>query len=97
MYMAQYLVNVSSAVIHMRGHPIVDERPAYSLTKTSGTLAVQMLADRITAEEMQVLSYHPGMVYGRAWEERGVPEDAIPFDDGEFSFDVRLFSTRITR
>jgi hypothetical protein len=63
----------------------VDARPAYSLTKSSGTMTIQILADRIPAEEMQILSFHPGMVYGRAWEEQGVPEDALPFDDGESS------------
>ncbi|KAH7389955.1 hypothetical protein BKA66DRAFT_607920 [Pyrenochaeta sp. MPI-SDFR-AT-0127] len=77
----KYLVNVSTAAIHMRGHPLVDIRPAYSLTKATGTLMIQVLADRIPAEEMQILSYHPGMVYGPTWEEQGIPKDAFPFDD----------------
>jgi len=69
----------------MHGHPLVDTRPAYSITKSSGTLTIQILADRIPAEEMQILSFHPGMVYGAAWEAQGVPEDAIFLDDGESS------------
>lgn len=77
----KYLVNVSSAVIHMQGYLLVDMRPTYSLTKNSGTLAIQILADSIAAEDMQVLSFHPGAVYGAVWEEEGVPEDAFPFDD----------------
>jgi len=82
----KFLINVSSAAIHFRGNPIVDMRPAYSLTKSSGTLAIQMLADRIPAEDMQILNFHPGMVYGAVFEADGIPEDALPFDDGKFVY-----------
>jgi hypothetical protein len=70
----------------MQGYPLVDKRPTYSLTKSSGTLAIQILADSIAAEDMQVLSFHPGAVYGAVWEEEGVTEDMFPFDDGGSSF-----------
>jgi NAD(P)-dependent dehydrogenase (short-subunit alcohol dehydrogenase family) len=79
----KYLINVSSAVIHFRGHPLFDPRPTYSLTKTSGTLSIQMLADSISVDEMQILSIHPGMMYTEPVKAQGVPEDAFPFDDGE--------------
>jgi hypothetical protein len=69
----------------MQGHPLVDRRPSYSLTKNSGTLMIQILADSIAAEDMQVLSFHPGAVYGAVWEEQGLTEDMFPFDDREFN------------
>ena len=81
---AQYLVNVSTGATHMCGHSQVDTRPAYTLTKSCGTLTAQILAEQIPAEEMQILSFHPGMVYGRPFIEQGIPEDALPFDDREF-------------
>ncbi|CAI6339399.1 unnamed protein product [Periconia digitata] len=63
------------------GHPAFDGRPGYSVTKGSGTLAIQSLAYQFTPEEMQVINYHPGAIYGRAWKDQGVPEDGFDFDD----------------
>ncbi|PVH98356.1 NAD(P)-binding protein [Periconia macrospinosa] len=77
----KYLLNVSTAAIHMHGHPLIDTRPAYSVTKGAGTLTIQTLANRIPPEDMQILSYHPGSIYGRAWEDQGISRDAFPFDD----------------
>ena len=51
----------------MLQNPVVAARPAYSLTKASGTLAAQLIADATTPERMQVVSFHPGMVYGQGW------------------------------
>jgi NAD(P)-dependent dehydrogenase (short-subunit alcohol dehydrogenase family) len=87
----KYLINVSSAVIHFRGHPLFDLRPTYSLTKTSETLAIQMLADTISVDEMQILSIHPGMLYTEPLAAQGVPEDAFPWDDGESRRHSRVF------
>jgi hypothetical protein len=66
----------------MLHHEIVAQRPAYSLTKASGTLAVQLLAVTIPAEKMQILNFHPGLIYGEGWIAMGVPRTALPFDEG---------------
>jgi nucleoside-diphosphate-sugar epimerase len=90
----QYLIAVSSAVIHFRGHPIVIPKPAYSLTKASGTLALSMVADDIAADEMQIIIFHPGLVYGAEAERDGIPEHGVfEFDDGKHTLSfIRQFS-----
>jgi hypothetical protein len=65
--------------------PIVAARPAYSLTKASGTLAAQLIANTTPPQNMQVISFHPGMVHGVGWVEMGVTKDMLPFDDGKLS------------
>ena len=65
----------------MLQHPIVASLPAYSLTKASGTLAVQILANTITLDTMQIISFHPGVLHGEYWEKSGVTEDMLPFDN----------------
>lgn len=69
----------------MHGHPLVDTRPAYSLTESSGTMTIQILAIRAPVEGMQILTFHPVIVYGTAWEAQGILEVAFDFDDVEFS------------
>lgn len=73
---------VTTAAIHALQNPVIALRPSYSLTKASGTLAVQILANTITPDEMQIVSFHPGMIFGLGWTEMGVTEDMISFDDG---------------
>lgn len=82
----QFLINVSTASIHLLDHPLVAERPAYSLTKASGALAVQLLANTGKADSMQVITFHPGILYSDAWLKLGITEEmipstGIPFDD----------------
>jgi hypothetical protein len=78
-------VNVSTAAIHNLQVPFIAMNPSYSLTKASGTLGVQILANAITPDKMQIVNFHPGMIYGISWVKAGVPEDALPFDDGKIS------------
>jgi hypothetical protein len=67
----------------MLQNEIVAQRPSYSLTKASGTLAVQLLAVTIPVEKMQILNFHPGLIYGEGWVAMGVTKDALPFDEGK--------------
>jgi hypothetical protein len=60
-------------------------QPLYSLTKVSGTLAFQILANVITPDKMQIVSFHPEMIYGLPYVKKGISEDALPFDDGTIS------------
>ncbi|KAJ4029050.1 hypothetical protein NW760_014936 [Fusarium oxysporum] len=59
------------------------DRPAYALTKASGSLFVQLVAKDESPDEMQIISFHPGMVHAPGWEVFGVNEDMLPFDEPE--------------
>ena len=59
------------------------DRPEYGLTKASGALAMQYVAEEMSPDKMQVLSYHPGILYTDAMEATGMARDAMPFQDGE--------------
>jgi NAD(P)-dependent dehydrogenase (short-subunit alcohol dehydrogenase family) len=80
---SQLLINVTTGAMHMVQHPMVRGRPAYSLNKASATYAFQLLADKVTPDKIQIISFHPGLIYSGAWEAEGVPRDAVPFDDGK--------------
>lgn len=66
----------------MTGHPGVAARPAYTLSKLTGTLLFQLIAQTVQPEKLQVVSFHPGLIYNDAWQQMGLPKDDN-FDDGE--------------
>ncbi|KAL1889092.1 hypothetical protein Sste5346_009157 [Sporothrix stenoceras] len=74
------LINVTTGAIHMLNNPLVASRPSYPLTKASATYAVSQIADAYKPEQLQVMSYHPGMLYGEGWKAFGITEDMLPFD-----------------
>ncbi|KAF7562285.1 hypothetical protein G7046_g1873 [Stylonectria norvegica] len=76
----KYLVNISTQAINMFQVPIIAARPAYSLTKAAGTLAAQLIANSVTPDKLQVISFHPGLIYSEPWVKAGVARDALPFD-----------------
>jgi hypothetical protein len=65
----------------MTAHPQVVERPAYILSKMTGTLLFQLIALHAPSEKMQVVTMHPGVVYGDGWKAMGFPPDK--FDNGK--------------
>ena len=67
----------------MLQNPIVAARPAYSLTKATGTLAVQLIANSVAPDDLQVISFHPGLIYGPGFAAAGVTKDMVPFDEGK--------------
>jgi NAD(P)-dependent dehydrogenase (short-subunit alcohol dehydrogenase family) len=80
----QVLLNVSTQAIHMSNRAysnIAADRPGYSLTKGAGTLAMQYIAQDIAPDNMQVVSFHPGVIFSQAWVSAGVGPDFLPFDD----------------
>jgi hypothetical protein len=79
----KFLVNVTSAVIHEQKHPMVIARAAYALSKANGTLFVQLLADQIPIDELQVITFHPGILFGDGWKASGITKDMLPFDECE--------------
>jgi NAD(P)-dependent dehydrogenase (short-subunit alcohol dehydrogenase family) len=70
-------------VIHSQYHPLVTNVSPYVLSKSAGTLFVQLLANQVPQAELQVVTMHPGTIYGDAFEGVGITEDMIPFDKGE--------------
>lgn len=77
----QYIVNVTSAVIHAQKHPMVQVRPSYVLTKAASTLYFQLLAQDQPVKKLQVVSFHPGAVFNQHWAAYGI--DKRHFDDGK--------------
>ncbi|KAK9333506.1 hypothetical protein V1520DRAFT_142870 [Lipomyces starkeyi] len=53
----KFLINVSTASVHMTAHPGVAMRPAYTLTKMTGTLLFQLIAQSMPPQKMQVISF----------------------------------------
>lgn len=78
----QFLVNVTSAVLHSHQHPVVIARAAYGLSKSAGRLFMQLLANQIQSEKLQILTFHPGAVWNKAWIETGITKDRFVFDEG---------------
>ncbi|KAK5054574.1 hypothetical protein LTR84_001465 [Exophiala bonariae] len=80
----KFIINVSTASVHDTAHPGVRDRPAYTLSKATSTLVFQLLAQDVPATKVQVVSFHPGIIYSDGWIKLGVPrsdlfdEDAVP-------------------
>ncbi|KAK0616731.1 hypothetical protein B0T14DRAFT_523710 [Immersiella caudata] len=76
----KYLLNVSSSAIHnFESDAVV--MPAYGLTKNAGTLLVQQIAKDVKADDMQIVSFHPGGVLTDMVKANGVPEELYDWDD----------------
>ncbi|OAA60287.1 NAD(P)-binding domain protein [Niveomyces insectorum RCEF 264] len=81
----KFLLNVTTAAMHMLHNSMVATRPSYSLTKASITYAAQVIADSVKPEEIQVISFHPGMIYTDIWKSIGITQDQLPFDTLELA------------
>ncbi|KAM0519054.1 hypothetical protein ACHAPE_004047 [Trichoderma viride] len=73
------LVNISTMAIHVGG--IVKTYGGYGATKNAGTMMVQMIARGVEPEDMQVLSFHPGVVWTESVAKAGVTKDTFEWDD----------------
>lgn len=71
------------------------ERPSYALTKNTGTFLIQQIAKDATPDQLQVISFHPGLVYNDTWKGMGVKETDLPFDDSQ-SLAFSLFECLLT-
>ena len=80
-HLRQFVVNVSTAAIHDTDNPAVKERPAYQLSKMTGTLAFQVIAAQSSPKDLQIVSFHPGVIYNEAWEAMGLKDEG--FDSGK--------------
>ncbi|KAF2831613.1 NAD(P)-binding protein [Ophiobolus disseminans] len=86
----KYIVNVSTVNIHATGHPIVATQPAYNLSKFAGTLYFQILAQDQPREKLQVVSFHPGVIYNEYWKKFDV--DPKNFDDAQLTGDFAVWA-----
>ncbi|KAL8396077.1 hypothetical protein RB595_003504 [Gaeumannomyces hyphopodioides] len=94
----KFLVNVSSSSIHTLDPVLcafVMSVPGYGLTKNAGTLALQMVAAGTDPDQMQVVSFNPGVTHNDSLRDQfGVGPEDLPFDDASLgaSFAVWLAS-----
>jgi NAD(P)-dependent dehydrogenase (short-subunit alcohol dehydrogenase family) len=77
----QHIVNVSTVSIHdfIYGGSFVR---TYSLTKNSGALLMQLIAKDTDAEDMQIVSFHPGAVLSESARNVGYTEASLDWDHG---------------
>lgn len=73
-------MNVTTGNIHGTHHPVVSTFPAYTLSKMAGTLYFQYLAQELAHDKVQILSFHPGLIFNPYWEKVGLGKEL--FDDG---------------
>lgn len=66
------------------------KRPVYGLTKSSGTLLIQQIAKDVTPDKLQIISFHPGLIYNAEWKRMGIKDTDLPFDDCEFPLMLQL-------
>ncbi|KAH8812709.1 hypothetical protein F5884DRAFT_315445 [Xylogone sp. PMI_703] len=76
----RFIVNVSTQAIHMTTHPTISVRPAYTLTKMAGTLLFQVIAQNVSPQKLQVISFHPGLIWNEGWKTLNLPPD-LGFDN----------------
>lgn len=60
---------------------IAAQRPVYGLTKNAGTMLVQQISKDVSPEELQIVSFHPGVLYSEEFKNMGLTETSFPFDD----------------
>jgi hypothetical protein len=75
----------------MMTHPQCAERPAYILSKMSGTMMFQLMALQEPHEKTQIVTMHPGVVYGDGWKAMGFPPDR--FDTGKIILSIHKLHT----
>jgi hypothetical protein len=67
-YSAKLILNISTASISGQAHPEVAARPAYTLSKLSGTLLFQLLASDIPYQKNSNHNFPPRAYLQRALE-----------------------------
>ncbi|RSL61510.1 hypothetical protein CEP51_013618 [Fusarium floridanum] len=75
----KHIVYVSTAAIHLPS--ITATLPSYSLSKMSGHLLVQKIAEEVDREKLQIVSFHPGQILSETARSAGLDENSFPFDD----------------
>jgi len=69
----------------MHRFPALAQRPSYTLGRTAGTLAIRPIAEAVTPDRMQIVSFHPRVVFTKPRADAGATEDMFPFDSDMFN------------
>ncbi|PLB54173.1 NAD(P)-binding protein [Aspergillus steynii IBT 23096] len=80
------IVNVASQVINMLYESqlfIAAKRPVYGMTKNAGAMLMQQIAKDTNPEELQIVSFHPGILYSDEFQRMGLSETDLPFDSAD--------------
>jgi len=57
-----------------------------------------LIADDVSADKMQVVNFHPGMIYTSELEREGIPEHGVfEFDDRKYSRSLRVRRGELTQ
>ncbi|KAB8336990.1 hypothetical protein FH972_021294 [Carpinus fangiana] len=76
------LLNISSAVTHMSGYPGTG---IYAATKIAFGTLLQDLAAEYKADQIQIISMHPGAVLSNAASKAGFDANSLPWDDADLT------------
>ncbi|KAI1069403.1 hypothetical protein LB507_008631 [Fusarium sp. FIESC RH6] len=87
----KYVVNISTSAI--QDFPAASYAPAYSLTKNSAGLLLQLLARELSVSEIQFVSIHPGAILTPAAAELGVDETTLDWDDINLPSSTAVWAT----
>ncbi|CAK7207869.1 hypothetical protein SEUCBS139899_010684 [Sporothrix eucalyptigena] len=88
----KFFVYVSTNAVNLSEHNWMAQRPDYILSKHTSTYAFSLLADGVKPDAMQVISFHPGMIYTDAWPPLGFTKDMLPFDEIELPGDFTVWA-----
>ncbi|KFA71747.1 hypothetical protein S40288_09774 [Stachybotrys chartarum IBT 40288] len=73
-----FLISVSTMSIH--DFNVNPETHSYALSKNAGTLLLQLVAKDVAANDMQVVSFHPGYIATDMAREMGYTDPTLPWD-----------------
>ncbi|KAI5460426.1 putative short-chain dehydrogenase [Mariannaea sp. PMI_226] len=92
----KYLVNISTYAIH--DWKIAQNMPGYGLTKNSAALLMQLIAQDIPPEKMQIINMNPGGVLTQNAKDAGYTEDSYNWNSPDLpgQFAVWLASPEAT-
>ncbi|KPM39247.1 hypothetical protein AK830_g7314 [Neonectria ditissima] len=92
----KYLVNVSTYAIHE--WKAAANSPGYGLTKSAASLAMQLIAQDVPPEKMQIVNMNPGGVFTQNARDAGYNEDSYAWNDADLpgQFSVWLASPEAT-
>ncbi|KAK3986987.1 hypothetical protein QBC44DRAFT_401425 [Cladorrhinum sp. PSN332] len=78
----KYIVFVTTSMAHNLGFQGDNASlTSYSLTKNAGQVLMQQIARDVDADELQIISVHPGAVFTEGAKNLGVAEDMMEWDD----------------
>lgn len=60
---------------------VTSQNPGYALTKNSGALLMQLIAKDASPENLQIVTFHPGVIYNEVFGTIGFSETDLPYDD----------------